>query len=199
MVPKAGDLFRLLPSDAAGVDLPLSVGLAQTLVEKCLDADEEEGLATVRSSCIAVKVARRLKWPHQILDLVHLACLGRQDREENRDAWSISANPVLRTVVRECESKREILSLVGTCLVAERLVREFGVYRGLEALMSWSVSPALLDAAWDLRYDEQLWKRLEDGPSYECLLHAGRLGLLPVAEADRAAIPLPLFCRAKVA
>jgi hypothetical protein len=130
-------------------------------------------------------------WPSELLDLAHLACLGRQDRDCNRDGWSMAINPVLRVVVRECEDNPELLAVIRFALMAERLVREEGVFHGISLLMRQKGSDAMLDAAWDLRYDDGSWLRLETRPAEESILHAGRLGLSPLTQVELATIPVP--------
>jgi hypothetical protein len=199
MPTKSANLFRLLPESPDAVEAPSESPLAQALIERCLDSELEAGSSALRASCVAVRMARRMLWPSRLLDIVHLACLGRQDRSDNREAWSLSANPILRMVVRECEDNPDLLTIVRLALLAERLVREDGVFHGIDTLMRQRAPEAFLDAAWDLRYDGQTWMRLEDRPAHESILHAGRLGLSSVSAEDRAAIPIPAMHGRKVA
>ena len=199
MPPVAANLFRLLPEDKEPAEAPPDIGLAQFLIERCTAVNPEAANGTLRASCIAVRIARRLGWTSRLQDLVHLASLGRQDLADNRDSWSISANAVLRIVVRECEDNADILTLVQLAFASQKLVAESGVFHGIDLLMKQTFPEYLLDAAWDLRYDEQTWQRLEERPAHESLLHAGRLGLSGVPVEDRAAIPIPATKKTKAA
>jgi hypothetical protein len=155
--------------------------LAQVLIEQCLQGYAEPDLAAVRASCLAVRIGHRLLWPAELLDFVHLACLGRLDRADSRERWAESGQPVLRRVVRECEDNPALLDLVRVSLLAERLVREEGVYHGVEALMRQKAPESFLHAAWDLRFDDASWMRMERNLEQESLLHAGALGLSPAS------------------
>src|SRR5579863_5367754 len=103
MPSKARKLFMPLPSAEATEDIyqatrSQEMPLAQGLIDRCLAAEPEVGVAGLRASCLAVRIARRMLWPAELLDLAHLACLGRLDWDCNRDGWCMTINPVLRVV-----------------------------------------------------------------------------------------------------